>query len=74
MSRPEIAAGVDAARSGSGALLRASVCCALLQCALLLGGCAGGLLTSDAEPPETYRLHHVGLAAAAQAATPPAVG
>ena len=76
MNRPEIAAGVDAARSGWGALLRAAICCALLQCALLLGGCAGGLLTSDAEPPETSRLHHAGLAAAkpAQASTPPAVG
>jgi cholesterol transport system auxiliary component len=67
MRLPVFTARMDAARRYSPTVLRVAKSCALIWSAMTLAGCTGGLLTSNAEPPETFKLRHVGPAAASVA-------
>jgi cholesterol transport system auxiliary component len=63
MNPPVAAVPMGAFRTLWPTVLGRAKRCALLWSALILGGCAGGVLTSDAEPPETFTLHHAAPAA-----------
>jgi cholesterol transport system auxiliary component len=71
MRLPSFPAYADTVPGSSTSLLRSARRCVLLCCALTLGGCAGGVLTSDVKPPETFTLHHAAPAAAKPAPAAP---